>query len=251
MNNIISSLEFGVLRLSLNRMAKRNALNVALCQELTQALEETSQNTAVRVVILQSEPDVFSAGADMEETQKKPQELDEALSALFAALNRFPKTIIASVKGPCVAEGLLVVLYADLVYASQDALFSFPATALARTPRFGAISLFTKTGMSKLLSQKVLLSEPISVEEAFELGWISGVTEPDALDKVVAEKAARLAVLPPKAVQLTKELLREKVRAEITTSWETHNALYQSQSSSPEAKETLQAFLEGRKPSFK
>ena len=140
MNNIISSLEFGVLRLSLNRMAKRNALNVALCQELTQALEEASQNTAVRVVILQSEPDVFSAGADMEETQKKPQELDEALSALFAALNRFPKTIIASVKGPCVAEGLLVVLYADLVYASQDALFSFPATALARTPRFGAIS---------------------------------------------------------------------------------------------------------------
>lgn len=100
-------------------------------------------------------------------------------------------------------------------------------------------------------AEKLLLSEPISADEAQAMRLITRVIDDEHLDQIVAAKTARLAVLPPGAVAGTKALLtaaRRKALAELT---DYEESLYARQARSPEAAEALKAFLEGRKPTFK
>ena len=153
--------------------------------------------------------------------------------------------------GPCVGEAFAALLYCDLVYVSPQALFSLPAVALARTPRYGAAQIMAAAAGYPAAAEKLLLSEPISADEAQAMRLITRVIDYEHLDQVVAAKTARLAVLPPGAVAGTKALLtaaRRKALADLTDYEEN---LYARQARSPEAAEALKAFLEGRKPIFK
>ena len=148
--------------------------------------------------------------------------------------------------GPCVGEAFAALLYCDLVYVSPQALFSLPAVALARTPRYGAAQIMAAAAGYPAAAEKLLLSD-----EAQAMRLITRVIDDEHLDQVVAAKTARLAVLPPGAVAGTKALLaaaRRKALADLTDYEEN---LYARQARSPEAAEALKAFLEGRKPIFK
>ncbi len=248
--DLIINKEFGVLRLSFNRAAKRNALNIELAQALTQALEDADNDDAVRVIVLESEQDVFCAGADMEEMKKTPDELDDALQSLFETLARTRKPIIAAVLGPTVGEGVAILLYADIVLAAKEAVFAFPSTALAKIPRFGLVQWGARCANPRLFTQKILLSEPMTAQEALEMGLVTAVTERDAMADALARHASRLAVLPPKAVQATRSLLRREFISAVNRSAAEDNLLYAEISDSSEAREALAAFLEGRAPVF-
>lgn len=248
--DLIIEKNYGVLHLTFNRHQKRNALSIALCNSLREALESAKDNPSIRVVQIDSEQEVFCAGADMEEMLKMPEALNQALDGLFRTLLHFTKPIVASVKGPCVGEGLALLLFADMVYASKEAVFSYPATALARTQRFGIAHWYGRCPQPKLLAQKILLAEPISAFEAESLGLVTQVFELDDLAVAVANKLARLVVLPPNAVQATREaLLRDFIRG-VEQDWERDQAIYNEQAASAEAEEALNAFMEGRKPVF-
>ena len=180
-----------------------------------------------------------------------PEDLERETRRFFDSIAKFPKPIIAQVSGPCVGEAFAALLYCDLVYVSPQALFSLPAVALARTPRYGAAQIMAAAAGYPAAAEKLLLSEPISADEAQAMRLITRVIDDEHLDQVVAAKTARLAVLPPGAVAGTKALLaaaRRKALADLTDYEEN---LYARQARSPEAAEALKAFLEGRKPIFK
>lgn len=97
--------------------------------------------------------------------------------------------------------------------------FSLPAVALARTPRYGAAQIMAAAAGYPAAAEKLLLSEPISADEAQAMRLITRVIDDEHLDQVVAAKTARLAVLPPGAVAGTKALLaaaRRKALADLT-----------------------------------
>ena len=104
------------------------------------------------------------------------------------------------------AKPLPRCFYCDLVYVSPQALFSLPAVALARTPRYGAAQIMAAAAGYPAAAEKLLLSEPISADEAQAMRLITRVIDDEHLDQVVAAKTARLAVLPPGAVAGTKAL---------------------------------------------
>ena len=152
--------------------------------------------------------------------------------------------------GPCVGEAFTALLYCDLVYAGPHALFSLPSVALARTPRWGAGAIITAAAGFPKAAEKLLLSEPISADEAEAMRLITRVVEDEHLDNVVAAKTARLAVLPPLAVAGTKAVLKAARGEEIERSIRLEEEIYARQSATPEAAEALKAFLEGRRPVF-
>lgn len=248
--DLLSKKNFGILRLSFNRESKRNSLNVELCQTLRTQLENAQTDPDVRVVMLTSEQEVFCAGVDMEALSKTPDEVDGALQDLFDALRHFTKPIIASVQGPCVGEGLAILLFADLVYGTKEAVFAFPSTALAKTPRFGIVEWGMHCANPRLFAQKLMLSEPMNAQEALEIGLLTAALEDEHLESVTTAQATRLAVLPPKAVQATRALLKREFLSLLDKRWEQDETLYQTHAASDEATEAMKAFLEGRKPVF-
>ena len=119
---ILSNTEFGILRLTISRAQKRNSINAEMFDTMTEALSRAASDDAVRVVLLQGGEQIFSAGADLEEMRSQPEVLDRAMTNFFAALRAFPKPVVAQVMGPCVGDALSMLLYCDLVYASERAL---------------------------------------------------------------------------------------------------------------------------------
>ena len=241
---ILSNTEFGILRLTISRAQKRNSINAEMFDTMTEALSRAASDDAVRVVLLQGGEQIFSAGADLEEMRSQPEVLDRAMTNFFAALRAFPKPVVAQVMGPCVGDALSMLLYCDLVYASERALFSLPCVALGQTTRFG--SAFIMAAAAGLP-----LSEPITAAEALEMRIITGIADDESLDNLVASKVARLAVLPPGAVRAMKALLTGPRNKALEVAAEEEEAVWRRQAGSAEAAEALAAFLEGRKPAFR
>lgn len=248
---ILSSTEFGILHLSISRLQKRNAINADMFDTLTDTLSHAAKDDTVRVVLLQGEEPIFSAGADLEEMKSSPEELDRAMSTFFSVLRTFPKPIVAKIKGPCVGEAFIMLLYCDLVYASDKALFSLPSVALGRTSRFGAAAIMAASAGITQAAEKLMLSEPITAEEALSMRLITAKVDDLSLDQLVANKVARLTVLPPQAVQSTKMLLCTSRNQLLDQYLETEETVWRRQAQSGEAAEALAAFLEGRKPIFR
>lgn len=249
--SIIANTEYGILRLTISRIARRNTISSDMFDAMSDALTQAASDEAVRVVLLKGSADVFSAGADIEESLKNSDRLNAAMSRFFDVLRDFPKPIVAQATGPAVGAAFAALLYCDLVYCGSRALFSMPAVALARTPRFGAARLMTAAAGYPRAAEKLLLSEPISAEEAVEMRLITAVIDDEHIDSVVAAKTARLAVLPPKAVAATKSVLRAGLNEALKAGAAFEEAVSQKQRSTTEAKEALSAFLEGRKPVFR
>ena len=240
---ILSNTEFGILRLTISRAQKRNSINAEMFDTMTEALSRAASDDAVRVVLLQ--------GADLEEMRSQPEVLDRAMTNFFAALRAFPKPVVAQVMGPCVGDALSMLLYCDLVYASERALFSLPCVALGQTTRFGSAFIMAAAAGLPRATEKLMLSEPITAAEALEMRIITGIADDESLDNLVASKVARLAVLPPGAVRAMKALLTGPRNKALEVAAEEEEAVWRRQAGSAEAAEALAAFLEGRKPAFR
>ena len=99
--SILSSAEYGILRLTINRPARRNTISSDMFRSLAASLEAAAVDPKIRVVLLRGSADIFSAGADFEESLKAPENLDAAMAECFCALRKFPKPVIAQVTGLC------------------------------------------------------------------------------------------------------------------------------------------------------
>ncbi|MDO5530697.1 enoyl-CoA hydratase-related protein [Sutterella sp.] len=247
---IETKLLYGILHVTLSRAERRNAISREMFDTLADTLLAAAEDPKTRVVLLKAAGSVFSAGADLQEVLSDEAGMAAAEDRFFRALREFPKPVIAEVNGACVGAAFITLLYCDLVYAGTHALFSLPAVALARTPKFGAAAVIEAAAGYPKAAEKLLLSEPISADEAEAMRLITRVVEDEHLESVVAAKTARLAVLPPGAVSGMKRLLgaARADAAERFAGLETE--LHARQAVSPEAAEALRAFLEGRKPVF-
>lgn len=248
--SVLSTQQYGILQLTLHRPQLRNSISSEMFNALSERLLRASSDPSVRVVLLKGNDQIFSAGADVQETFKNRQEISNASRRFFRILRNFAKPIVAEVHGIAVAEAFAMLLYCDFVYVNENAAFSIPATALARTPRFGFTALLPLAAGLPKINEKILLAEPISAQEALDMHLITAIYSDEDLTKVVAAKVARLAVLPTQAIQASKKLLRHMQNQYLNEQLELEEQTYNQQTQTFEAKEALSAFLEGRKPVF-
>ncbi|MGD2122466.1 MAG: enoyl-CoA hydratase/isomerase family protein [Gemmatimonadota bacterium] len=206
----------GLLTLWLNRPEKRNALNAALVDSLSQALRAAEEMANVRVLLLRGRGDDFCAGADLEELEKVTRQGPEdsladakRLGDLLLQIRRHPRPVVACVHGRALAGGCGLATACDLILASDRAEFGYPEVHLGFVPAMVMAILRQKLTEGKAF-EMVALGGRLSAEEALEIGLINRVFPDSTLDEDVTAFALELAGRPMEALRLTKSLLYEQ-----------------------------------------
>src|SRR6202162_1427511 len=139
MSDIITERSGSVLRVQLNRPAKKNAMTSAMYVTLADLLNGAAKDEQIHVVLWRAAGDSFSAGNDIEDFLKNPPGPGESPQArLMTALLDFDKPLVAAVQGAAIGGGTTMLLHCDFVYAGESAKFQMPFINLAVVPEFGS-----------------------------------------------------------------------------------------------------------------
>lgn len=206
-------LDDAVLRITLSRPARRNALDDPLVGELREALRRGDEDPAVRVIVLDAAGPDFCAGADLEQTLTQLTELGplenlasaERLGSLFIEIRRLGKVVIAAVNGRALAGGAGLATACDVVIAADDAELGYPEVHLGLVPAMVGAMLRRSVG-EKAGFELVALGDRIGAVDAHRLGLVTRVVPAAELESAVARYAAEVARRPESAVRLIKRL---------------------------------------------
>jgi enoyl-CoA hydratase/carnithine racemase len=256
MNDILIHSEAGVLTLTFNRVDKKNAITVAMYGVLADQLREAAADPRVRVVVLQGDVTVFTAGNDIADFQKAaaagqtgPLE-ERPVGRFLEQIATFPKPLIAAVCGPAVGVGATMLLHCDLVYAGDNAAFSFPFVNLGVIPEAGSTLLAPQLFGYHRAAEILLTGDPFMAEAALEVGFVNRVLPPTECNPFAQEQARRLAAKPLTSLIETKRLLKagqhDALLARIRDEGVVFNRLLQG----PASREAFAAFMQKRKPDF-
>ncbi|HET6577090.1 MAG TPA: enoyl-CoA hydratase-related protein [Gemmatimonadales bacterium] len=206
------SLEDGVLGLTLDRPAKRNALNAALIEALHSALERADLDAEVRVVVLRGAGRDFCAGADLEEllasADLEPGQNEAAalrLGTLFTRIRSLPKPVLAAVHGRALAGGAGLVTACDLAVAGAGAQIGYPEIQRGFVPAM-VMTLLRRAAGEKAALDLVLTGRVLGATEAREVGLLARVVPDAELNREVAALAGALVRSSASALALTKQL---------------------------------------------
>src|ERR1700741_3330906 len=252
MNEILTETKGSILRVTVNRPAKKNAMTSAMYIALADVLNEAARDDEVSVVIWDAAGDSFSAGNDVEDFLKNPPGPGESPQArLGNALLNLDKPVIAAVKGAAVGGGTTLLTHCDFVFAGESAKFQLPFVNLGLVPEFG--SSWSLPGRSGYLraAELILLGHPFDATVATEIGLVTRVVPDEKLLATATETAEKLAAKPPGALQACKRLMKHSQREQIAQAIKVENEEFASRVRSAEAKEAFTAFLEKRAPDFK
>jgi enoyl-CoA hydratase/carnithine racemase len=135
MDEIVTERSGSIIRIQLNRPARKNAMTASMYMRLAGLLDDAAKDEGTRVVVWHGAGDSFSAGNDVEDFLKNPPGPGESpQSRLMNALVDFDKPLVAAVHGAAIGGGTTMLLHADFVYAGESARFQMPFINLALVP---------------------------------------------------------------------------------------------------------------------
>lgn len=249
---IQKQLDGAILRITINRPEKKNALTAPMYADLADAFEQTNTDSAVRVVLLHGEGDSFTAGNDLEDFLKRPwtgNDMPPAVRFMYAVAQA-SKPVIAAVHGSAVGIGATILLHCDLVYAADGARLMMPFVNLGIVPEAGSTLLLPALVGRQRAAELLMLAAPLTAQRAYELGLVNAVVEPNTLLAAAMEAARQLVTKPAGALHATKKLLRQPYAKELDKVMRQEVETLRQRLVSPDTKEALTAFLEKRKPDF-
>ena len=248
---ILTETAEAVARIQIARPERKNAITVAMYAQLADAVAAAEADASVRVILVHGQPDVFSAGNDLEDfLRAPPQQPDAPVFRFMAALAGAVKPVVAAVNGAAVGIGSTMLLHCDLAYCADDSRFSLPFVNLGLCPEFGSSLLLPLSAGYHRAAEKLLLGEPASAEEALEMGLVSRILPPAEVLGHAKRQCTRLAQLPPAALRETKRLMKAGWREATAHAIADESAAFGRLLQSAEAREAFSAFLDRRAPDF-
>ena len=251
MSDILSHVENGVMTLTINRLARKNSLTAAMYTALADALERAQTDDAVRVVVLQGDESIFSAGNDIADFLNTPPAGEDAPVFRFLRnIAAFSKPLVAAVCGPAVGIGTTMLFHCDLVYAGDNAAFSMPFVNLGLCAE-GASSLLAPQMFGyHRAAEALLLGDAFYAEAALEVGLVNRVLPPSEANGYAQSVARKLAAKPLSSLVQTKRLMKKGQQAQVLQTMSEEGAVFGRMLLEPAAKEAFAAFLEKRAPNF-
>jgi len=245
----------GVARVTLNRPEVRNALNEALLRELEASLRRLEDDPAARAIVLRGAGDrAFCAGADLKQvadrgTTLQARESFSGLARVLELMARMRTPVIAQVHGYALAGGCGLAAGADIVVASDDAVFGLPEIKVGLLPLIAMAPILRAVGRKRGLLM-ILTGEPVPAREAYEMGLVSRVVPRPDLERVVGDLARTLAGYSPTALGLAKEAASMVPDMEYGAALRYLRELITLVALSDDAREGIAAFFEKRPPRF-
>jgi len=250
---VLTGREGAVLTITLNRPDKLNAFNGAMHEGLRAALREARADD-VRAVVITGAGRGFCVGQDLTEFRDAPDDIAERLRTGYhpniLAIRALEKPVIAAVNGAAAGAGLSLACACDLRIAADSAVF---------VPAFINIGLIPDSGGSFFIHRLLGYSRAfewmasgrrLSAARAHAWGIVNEVVEDEELSSRAAEIAATFAVMPTRAVGMTKRLFDGAASRTLEEQLEVEAQLQSAATKTDDFREGVAAFLEKRDPSF-
>lgn len=250
---LLTEREGAILTLTLNRPERKNALTVALLEELCVALDTAVRDREARAIILRGAGSAFSSGFDLAEAQ----ELDASLKhgellvrAQLALADPSTPVTIAAVHGYCLAGGGALVAACDYAVCSADAQFGYPVLKSGLVPTPGMPFLRHEL-RERDFRALVLGGELVDGSRAAEVGLVNrAVPTAEGAFAAAREFAQRILHASPAALATTKLFAAQLTRGTLKEEMAEALDAYRTMRKNPEATEGLRAFAEKRAPNW-
>jgi enoyl-CoA hydratase/carnithine racemase len=255
MSNVVVERRDGVVRVTLNRPDRKNAVTVDMWVEMTDVFRAVAATPSDRVLVVTGAGDAFCAGADLLDkgigrTAGARLEALRNVGRCAQALHEVPKPTVAAVNGAAVGAGCNLALGCDLVVASDAARFSEIFVQRGLSIDFGGSWLLPRlVGLHKA-KELALLAETLTAEEAAAAGLVNRVVPAAQLDAAIDEIVGRLLRMAPIALAQTKKLLDQSFAMSFADAVNAEGDAQVVNSMSTDVAEAVRAFMEKREPQF-
>jgi 2-(1,2-epoxy-1,2-dihydrophenyl)acetyl-CoA isomerase len=253
MAEVETAREGAVLTITLNRPDVLNAFNTVMHEALAAALQE-ARSEAVRAVVITGAGRGFCVGQDLSEFRDEAGDIGGRLRRNYhpniTAIRALEKPMIAAVNGAAAGAGLSLACACDLRIASDRAVFVPAFVNVGLVPDSGGTFFITRLLGPARAFEWLCSGRRLTAPEALEWGVVSELVEADALSSRAAELASELAVLPTRAIGMTKRLLDRAATSTLEDQLEWEAQLQTVATQSADFREGVAAFLERREPRF-
>ncbi|GMG86744.1 enoyl-CoA hydratase/isomerase family protein [Biformimicrobium ophioploci] len=256
-NELLLEQQGPVLKITLNRPARRNAMNAAMVAELMAVFEAIEGSRQVRAVVLRGAEANFCSGGDISGMQSGDGDPKHAMRAfnrsfghLISRVNHAPQLVIAVLEGAVMGGGFGLACVADVAIAERGARFGMPEASLGVIPAQIAPFVVDRIGLTHA-RRLALLAERIDGVEAEQLGLVHHLCEgQEALEQQLTAVLRQLTRVAPNALAETKKLLLDVASLEREALLDRAADVFAACLLADEGQEGTLAFLQKRKPAW-
>jgi enoyl-CoA hydratase/carnithine racemase len=249
--NILLESTDSIARLTLNRPEKRNALSLALMQEVTACLKEIGSNKEIRAVILAATGKVFSAGHDLSEMTNRSindyRQIFDACVEMMEMIQAIPQPVIAEVHGMATAAGCQLVASCDLVVAAEEATFATPGVRIGLFCSTPMVALSRAVGRKRAM-EMLLTGKPIDAKTAADWGLVNHVVPAANLHAETFNLAKQITEASSMTIGIGKQAFYAQIDLDQARAYAYTKEIMSMNAMAEDAREGIGAFLEKRKP---
>ncbi len=233
-----------------------NALDIPCFDDLKKIIHNIHSNRKIRAAMITSEcPGFFSAGDDLNSLKEIDEDLvkrQPEVHELFNDFESLPVPTLAAINGHCLGGGLELALLCDFRFMAQGSgRIGLPEVRLGMIPAFGGTQrLWPLVGKAKAV-EMMYKGLQILPEEALEVGLVNRIVAKETLFEESLDYCVRLARQATGAIAKIKHCLNVGINKGFETGMKLEQESFLENIFSEDAKEGVNAFLEGRKPVFK
>lgn len=253
---LITSLNNGVFKITLNRPDVYNSFNQAMAFSLQKELDYCAQNDEIRTIIITGSGKAFCAGQDLSEaTDPNGPELESIVrdhyNPIILKIRSLEKPVIAAVNGVAAGAGANIALACDLTIAQENASFIQAFSKIGLIPDSGGTYFLPRIiGVQKALAL-MFTGDKISAKEAEELNMIYKCISEEEFEDFILKIAEKMALMPTRAFGLTKKAVNQSLDNTLEEQLNLEEKLQTEAGKTEDFQEGVQAFLEKRKAKFK
>jgi enoyl-CoA hydratase/carnithine racemase len=240
--------------ITMNRPERRNALSLALMEELIDCFHAIKEQQDIRAVILAANGPAFSAGHDLSELIDRRigdyRHVFDVCTELMTLIQSIPQPVIAEVQGIATAAGCQLVATCDLAVASEKSQFATPGVRIGLFCTTPMVALTRAIGSKRAL-EMLLTGSPIDGRTALEWGLVNRVVSPDRLREEALAFAQRIAEASPFTVSIGKQAFYTQIDLDQPKAYAYAKEVMSLNAMAEDAQEGMGAFLEKRIPCWR
>ena len=213
---LITSLNNGVFKITLNRPEVYNSFNQAMAFSMQKELDYCAQNDEIRTILITGSGKAFCAGQDLSEaTDPSGPELESIVrdhyNPIILKIRSLEKPVIAAVNGVAAGAGANIALACDLIIAQENASFIQAFSKIGLIPDSGGTYFLPRIiGVQKALAL-MFTGDKISAKEAEELNMIYKCIPEEKFEDFTLKIAEKMALMPTRAFGLTKKAVNQSL----------------------------------------
>ncbi len=256
--HILFSIDQGVARLTLNRPDKLNSFNVAMHEEVRDALTQVNTSNGVRVLVLTGAGRGFCAGQDLSDRAVSPGQeavdlgasIEKYYGPLVLALRNLPVPVICAVNGVAAGAGANLALAADIVIATKSASFIEVFCRLGLIPDTGGTYFLPRlVGTARAIGMS-MLGEKISADQAEQWGLIWKSVDDNMFQEEIQKLVTYFSSAPTVGMAKIKHTIYGSAQHTLEEQLNVERDTMRALGKTADYREGVAAFIEKRVPAF-